>query len=143
MFRIILIGLLLFAGNAYAQNSCTKATLDEAKKLYEQGKLYEDFMSESNDVLCLSNPGCVHYQSKDKEVQKLDKIKNQALDKFHQSQSIYQWLTLNCSFKIAMTAKTNLPGVNGSIERINKDFGEMSEECLWRANKVSNDYICN
>ncbi len=143
MFRIILIGILLFAGNAYAQNSCSEETWNNAKKLYERGKLYEDYMSESNDVLCLSNPDCVHYQSKDNEVQKLEKIKGEALNKFYQAQEIYQWIATNCGFKLSVTAKTSLSSVNGSIEKIDKQFKEMSDECLMKANKISNSFTCN
>ncbi len=143
MFRIVLIGILLLSGNVYAQNACNEVTWDEAKRLYDRGKLYQKYLDESNDVLCLSNPGCVRYQSKDKELQKLAKIKDKALKYFHQADSIFQWILANCDFKMRLLAKSSISSVETSIGKIHKDFSQIESECLWRANKVASSHVCN
>ncbi len=143
MFRIVLIGIFLLAGNVYAQNSCSEVTWEEAKKTYDRGKLYHKYLDESNDVLCLSNPGCIHYQSKDKELHKLAKIKDKALEYFHQADSTFQWILANCGFKMGLLAKSSISSVENSIGRIHKDFSEIEGECLWRANKIASSHVCN
>ncbi|THB75618.1 MAG: hypothetical protein D6B25_11720 [Desulfobulbaceae bacterium] len=144
MLRIcIVVSALLLASSASAEYSCNKATYGSAEAAYQRGVEQQQEMNRRYEKLCLSNPDCVVFETKQPEVNELRGVRDQALDNYYEARDTLDWMTKNCSWKLMFSAKSFYGTVTNNISATKREFGAMEENCLWKANKIAKSWKCN
>ncbi len=142
MFRTILFLILFSATNAAAQNSCSPSTWDMASQAYQKGQAKHAQMITHYKKVCRTNPQCIHYTTKDREIRELRSMKNKALKQYQTAATTFEWFTENCGFKYKYGAKSKLASVNSDMNKIRKEFAEMESDCLRISNKIAKSFKC-